>query len=82
MWDMSTTIVDNKYRIVIPSEIRKIVGINKGDKILVLPFAGGIFLLNLKDKRFEGSLKGFKFKEEMHEASKALFKEVGSNAGS
>ncbi len=82
MWDMLTVIVDDKYRIVIPSEIRKIVGISKGDRVLVLPFAGGILLLNLKDKRFEGSLRGFKFVEEMHEASRALFKEVKSNAGS
>lgn len=67
---------------MIPSEVRKVVGIRKGDRILVLPFAKGILLLNLKDKRFEGSLRGFKFKEEMHEASRALFKEVRSNADS
>ncbi len=64
---------------MIPSEIGRIVGIHKGDRVLVLPFAGRILILNLSDKKFAGSLRDFKFKEE-YEATRALFKEVKSNA--
>lgn len=37
MWDMSSTTVDDKYRIVIEKKLRKKVKIKPGDRVIVEP---------------------------------------------
>ena len=73
--NLTIVIVDEKYRVLLGKELREKVGIEKGEELLAVPFHGGIILLSLKGKRFEGSLEGFGFDEEKHEASKYLFGE-------
>ncbi len=71
---LSIVVVDGKYRVLLGKKLRQETGIEKGEKLLAIPFYGGMILLSLKGKHFKGSLNGFNFKEEKHEASKYLFK--------
>lgn len=78
---MSIIIIDNKNRIRIPTKFNKIAGIKPGDKVLIFATLNQIFLVPLKNNKFIGSLDGFNFNEEDHEASKYLFeKEKKNNA--
>ena len=72
--DLSIVVVDEKYRVLLSKELRRRAGIGKGEELLAIPFRGGMILLSLKGKHFNGSLNGFSFNEEKHEASKYLFK--------
>lgn len=64
--------VDEKNRIVLTKEVRKKAGISSGDRLLAIPFRGGVILIALRGKRFAGYLKDFVYKEEEHEATKYL----------
>lgn len=64
--------VDNKYRVTLGKEVRSKAGIGKGDKLIVIPFRGGIVLVPVKGKSFKGCLDGFSFREEEHEATRYL----------
>ncbi len=57
------------------SRIRKVSGSRKGARIVAVPFQGGVILVDLGRKNFVGSLKGFAYNEERHEASKFLLRE-------
>lgn len=70
---MRVAVIDEKYRVLLDKEVRKKAGLEKGDELLLIPFKNGVTLLALKGKKFVGSLSGFGYDEEKHEASKYLF---------
>ncbi|RLG50640.1 MAG: hypothetical protein DRN96_07195 [Thermoproteota archaeon] len=70
---MSVVVVDSEYRIHLGREIRAKVGVEKGDRLLAIPFKGGLILVLIGGRKFSGRLDGFSFREEEHEASKLLF---------
>jgi len=72
---LSTIVIDDKNRVLLTMEVRKIAGVKKGDKLVAISFRGGVMLVNAKGKKFAESLTGFSYKEEEHEAEKFLFKE-------
>jgi len=65
--------LDDKYRVVLDRKIREVAGINKRDKLVAIPFKGGVILVAPRGK-FQGSLSGLKFAEERHEASRFIFR--------
>jgi len=72
---MSVVVVDDKHRVLLTREVRKKAGISKGDRLLAIPFSGGVTLVVLGHKRFAGYLRDFVYDEEAHEASEYLFGE-------
>ena len=66
--------LDDKYRILLDKKTREVAGINKGDRLVVIPFKGGVILVASGDRKFAGSLAGIEFSEERHEASRFLFR--------
>lgn len=66
--------LDNRYRVVLDKKTRNVAGIKRGDKLVAIPFKGGVILVASRDRKFAGSLKGFKFAEEQHEASRFIFR--------
>jgi bifunctional DNA-binding transcriptional regulator/antitoxin component of YhaV-PrlF toxin-antitoxin module len=66
--------LDDKCRVVLDKKTRKVAGINKGDRLVAIPFKGGVILVALGDRKFTASLTGFEFKEERHEASRFIFR--------
>jgi bifunctional DNA-binding transcriptional regulator/antitoxin component of YhaV-PrlF toxin-antitoxin module len=70
-----TTTVDEKYRIVLGKRLRKATGIEKGQRLVMIPFHGGIVLVSSEGRAFADSLARFRYDEEKHEASRYLFKE-------
>ncbi len=44
-------------------------------RLVAIPFKGGVILMDSSRKSFVGSMRGFAFNEETHEASKLLSKE-------
>ncbi len=66
--------VDDRYRVVLDKEVRQILRVEPGDKVLAIPYSEGVLITSHKGKRFATSLKGFAYKEESHEASRYLFK--------
>jgi bifunctional DNA-binding transcriptional regulator/antitoxin component of YhaV-PrlF toxin-antitoxin module len=66
--------LDDKYRIVLDKKTRKVAGINKGDRLVAIPFKGGVILVAPGDHKFTTALTGFEFDEERHEASRFLFR--------
>jgi len=66
--------MDDKYRVVLDKKTRKVAGINKGDRLVAIPFKGGIILVAPGDRKFASALTGFEFEEEKHEASRFLFR--------
>jgi len=73
--NMSLVVVDSKYRVTLGREVRSKAGIDKGDKLIAIPFKGGIVLVSIKGKSFKGCLDGFGFREEKHEATRYLLGE-------
>jgi len=69
---MSLVVVDSKYRVTLGREVRSKAGIDRGDRLVAIPFKGGIILVPIKGKSFKGCLDGFDFREEEHEATKYL----------
>jgi bifunctional DNA-binding transcriptional regulator/antitoxin component of YhaV-PrlF toxin-antitoxin module len=75
-----SVIVDSKYRVVLEKNVRAVSGIGKGERLTAIPFQGGVILTSARGKRFAGSLDGFKFREESHEADRFLQKLNQENA--
>ena len=71
---MSEIALDDRYRIVLDRKTRAVAGIKKGDRLIAIPFKGGVILVAPRDQRFAGSLTGFEFDEERHEASHFIFR--------
>lgn len=72
---MGAIVIDEKNRVLLDLKVRKTAGLKRGDKLVAIPFRGGVILVNAREK-FTGSLKGFSYDEERHEASKFLFKKA------
>ena len=66
--------VDDRYRVLLDKEVRELLKVAPGDKVLAIPFSEGVLITSLKGKQFKTSLEGFRFREESHEASKYLSK--------
>ncbi len=66
--------VDDRYRVLLDKEVRQLLKVSPGDKVLAIPYSDGILITSLKGKQFKTSLTGFKYKEASHEASRYLFK--------
>jgi len=64
----ATVVVDSKYRVVLEKRVRNLAGIVKGEKLVAVPFSGGVILASAAGRKFAGSLDGFSFREEDHEA--------------
>ncbi len=71
---MAQVALDEKYRIVIDKKARDVAGLKKGDRLVVIPFKGGLILVAPQGRKYTGSLTGFGFGEERHEASRYLFR--------
>ncbi len=71
---MGEVALDDKYRVVHDKKTREVAGINKGDRLVTIPFKGGVILVMPRDGKFAASLTGFEFKEERHEASRFVFR--------
>ena len=65
--------VDDQYRVVLDKEARDKLKIEPGDELLAIPSTDGILLTSLKGMKYESSLPGFNYREELHEASQYLF---------
>lgn len=66
--------VDDRYRVLLDREVRELLKVEPGDKVLAIPYSGGVLITSLKGRKFRTSLTGFRFKEDSHEASQYLFK--------
>jgi len=66
--------LDDKCRVVLDKKTREVAGIKKGDRLVAIPFKGGVILVAPGDRKFTASLTGFEFKEERHEASRFIFR--------
>lgn len=71
---MGEVALDDKYRIVLDRKTRAVAGIKKGDRLVAIPFKGGVILVTPRDRRFASSLTGFEFDEKQHEASRFIFR--------
>ena len=67
---MSVVVVDEKYRIVLPREVRSKLNIRKGDRVLIVPVPEGALLITVGRDQFAGYLKDFVYEEELHEATR------------
>ena len=81
-WESSLAIlkVDDRYRVLLDREIRELLRVEPGDKVLAIPYTEGVLITSLKGRRFKTSLTGFRYKEESHEASRSLFKKKLADA--
>ena len=77
-----TVTVDSKYRVVLERKVRAVAGIVKGERLVAIPFHGGVILTSAAGKKFAGSLRGLGFREEDHEAGRYLAKLTKSDADS
>lgn len=66
--------VDDRYRVLLDREVRELLKVEPGDKLLAIPFSEGVLITSLKGKMFKTSLPGFRYREEVHEGSRFLFK--------
>ncbi len=66
------TVMDDKYRVALGHELAKVSGIEKGTKLVAIPFRGGIILEVPGQRRFTESLPGFAYDESRHEADSYL----------
>jgi hypothetical protein len=71
---LGEVLLDDKYRVLLDRRTREIAGINKRDRLVAIPFKGGVILVAPGARKFEGSLSGFGFAEERHEASRFIFR--------
>ena len=65
--------VDDRYRVILDKEVREKLKIEPGDELLAIPSTDGILLTSLKGMKYESSLPGFNYREELHQAFKHLF---------
>jgi len=66
--------LDDKYRVVLDRKTRAVAGIKRGDRLVAIAFKGGVILVAPRDRKFAGSLTGFQFVEDRHEASRFIFR--------
>jgi bifunctional DNA-binding transcriptional regulator/antitoxin component of YhaV-PrlF toxin-antitoxin module len=66
--------LDDKYRVVLDKKTRAVAGIKKGDRLVAIPFKGGVILVAPRGGKFAGSLTGFEYNEDRHEASHFIFR--------
>lgn len=71
---MGEVALDDKYRVVLDKRTREVAGISKGDRLVAIPFKGGVILVAPGERKFIGSLTGFEFREGQHEASRFIFR--------
>lgn len=71
---MGEVALDEKYRIVLDRKTREIAGLKKGDRLVAIPFRGGVILVAPRGRKYAGSLTGFNFAEQLHEASRYIFR--------
>ena len=71
---MGQVALDDKYRVVLDKKTRTLAGIKRRDRLVAIPFKGGVILLAPNNPNFAGSLTGFDFSEERHEASRFIFR--------
>lgn len=71
---MREVVLDDKYRVVLDKRTREIAAVKKGDRLAVIPFKGGVILVSARGRKFTGSLAGFGFNEERHEAAHFIFR--------
>ena len=71
---MAVLKVDDKYRVLLDREVREFLKVQPGDRVLAIPYSDGVLIASMKGKKFKTSLSGFRYKEELHEASRYLFK--------
>ena len=74
---MGEVALDDKYRVVLDKRIREVAGISKGDRLVAVPFKGGVILVAPHGRKFVGSLTGFEFREGRHEGSRFIFRRKG-----
>lgn len=73
---MSATTVDSKHRVILDKRVRETSGIKKGHRLTVIPFHRGVILMAPEAKSFAESLKGFKYREADHEASRHILRQT------
>ena len=66
--------IDDRYRVLLDKEVQKLLKVEPGDKVLAIPYSGGVLITSLRGKKFKTSLAGFRYKEESHEASRYVIK--------
>lgn len=71
--DLAVLKVDDRYRVVLDRQARETLKISPGDEVLAIPQSDGVLITSLRGKKFNRSLTGFNYREEMHEASRYLF---------
>ncbi len=54
---MSALDVDEKNRILLDKRVREVTGFKKGDRLVAIPFKGGVMLVNVKNKSFVGNFR-------------------------
>ena len=64
--------MDEKRRAVLTKRLRRAAGLEEGEDLVAIPFWGGVVLTSPKGKKFAGSLSGFGFEEEKHQATRYL----------
>jgi len=72
---VSSTKVDSRNRVQLTKQVREISGIEKGREVILVPSKGTVLVVALEEgETFAGSLSGFAYREEDHEASTFLFR--------
>ena len=71
---MAVLRVDDRYRVLLDKEVRELLKVAPGDKVLAIPYSEGVLITTLKGRKFKTSLTGFRYREASHEASRYLFK--------
>ncbi len=66
--------LDDRYRIVLDRKTRQVAGLQRGDRLVVIPFKGAVILVAPRGREYAGSLTGFNFVENRHEASRYIFR--------
>jgi bifunctional DNA-binding transcriptional regulator/antitoxin component of YhaV-PrlF toxin-antitoxin module len=73
-------VVDSKYRVVLEKSVRSAMGITRGERLVAIPFQGGVILSSSGGKQFAESLRKFNFKEEKHQAEHYLIRKTSEDA--
>ena len=77
---MSVLSLDEKSRVVLDKNVRKVSGMKKGAKLVAIPFKGGVMLVDVTGNSFIVNMPGFAYREGDHEASKFLFRNTESES--
>ena len=77
---MSVLCLDEKSGVLLDKKLREVSGMKKAAKLVAVQFKSGVMLVGVSEKSFVGSMPGFAYREEEHEASKFLFRKIESEA--